>query len=191
MSTRRQRRVMKRRPRRPNAPETVNVGQVIVMAAISFAFVLAFTFALSRTPAFHQRVQSSSPASLQASDATSEPESTAPQSTSTFTCSSVHVTDGDSLRCDGRRIRLASIDAPEMPGHCRRGRTCTPGDPHASKTNLEQLTRRTNVQCRQTDVDHYQRIIAFCEADGVDLSCAQVGGGFAVVRYGELSCPRP
>lgn len=191
MSKRRQRRVNKRRPRRPNAPETVNVGQVTVMAAIAFAFVLAFTFALSRTPTLHQRVQSSTPESLQASDATRERESTAPQSTSTFACSTVLITDGDSLRCDGRRIRLASIDAPEMPGHCRRGRACTPGDPHASKTNLEQLTRSANVRCRQTDVDHYQRIVAFCEAGGVDLSCAQVGGGFAAVRYGELSCPRP
>lgn len=44
-------------------------------------------------------------------------------------CVSPTVVDGDTLRCGSTRIRLSSIDAPELPGHCRPGRECTPGDP--------------------------------------------------------------
>ncbi len=50
-----------------------------------------------------------------------------------FICASPIAIDGDTLRCAaGPRVRLAGIDAPEIPGHCRRGRKCTPGDPAAS-----------------------------------------------------------
>lgn len=47
------------------------------------------------------------------------------------------VTDGDTIRCGDERIRLLAIDAPELPGHCARGRNCVEGDPVASATNLK------------------------------------------------------
>lgn len=98
------------------------------------------------------------------------------------------VVDGDTIRCGNQRIRLSSIDAPEMPGHCRPGRACTTGDPYASKSNLQSLTRFKQVDCRQVDVDSYGRFVALCSADGPDLSCAQVEGRFAVRRYRALTC---
>ena len=40
-------------------------------------------------------------------------------------CRAAYVIDGDTIACaTGPRIRLASIDAPELPGHCRTGRRC-------------------------------------------------------------------
>lgn len=105
-----------------------------------------------------------------------------------ITCHSPAITDGDTLRCGGHHIRLASIDAPEMPGHCRKGRRCTPGDPHAAKAYLEEITRGP-VTCRRIDTDRYGRTVALCEAGGRDLSCAMVEAGHAVERYGSLSCP--
>ncbi len=105
-----------------------------------------------------------------------------------FACDSVTVVDGDTLRCGRQRVRLASIDAPEMPGHCRTGRECTPGDPFASNEHLKQLIGGGPVACREVDVDAYGRSVAFCSARGEDLSCAQVEAGVAVVRYGKLSC---
>lgn len=104
-----------------------------------------------------------------------------------ITCDSPDITDGDTFRCGGHRIRLASIDAPEMPGHCRAGRRCVEGDPHAAKDYLESLTRGP-VMCRHVTTDHYGRTIARCESDGRDLSCAMVEAGHAVERYGSLSC---
>jgi len=104
-----------------------------------------------------------------------------------ITCSRVSVIDGDTIDCGGTRIRLAGIDAPEMPGHCQAGRECTPGDPHASRAHLQHLAQGT-VTCRRTDTDHYGRIVALCESAGRDLSCAMVSDGHAVRRYGNLRC---
>jgi endonuclease YncB( thermonuclease family) len=103
-------------------------------------------------------------------------------------CISPKVVDGDTLRCGSTRIRLSSIDAPEMPGHCRPGRQCTPGDPFASTANLRSLVVGQATTCRQLDTDRYGRAVAFCSADGRDLSCAQVQSGHAIVRYGALNC---
>lgn len=105
-----------------------------------------------------------------------------------FTCTGAIVVDGDTLRCGSTRIRLQGIDAPEMPGHCRQGRACTPGDPYASTDNLRRLVALKTLQCRQTDIDQYGRVVARCAASEVDLSCAQVGDGHAVLRYAPISC---
>lgn len=103
-------------------------------------------------------------------------------------CKSPVVVDGDTLRCPSGRIRLASIDAPELPGHCRPGRECTPGDPYASTEHLRSLIVGHAVQCSYVDTDRYGRTVARCTAGGVDLSCAQVSSGHAGRRYGLLIC---
>lgn len=103
-------------------------------------------------------------------------------------CTSPQVLDGDTLHCGTTRIRLSSIDAPELPGHCRPGRECTPGDPYASTGNLRSLVAGQPVQCQQVDTDHYGRAVARCSVEGRDLSCARVEGGFAIRRYGFLIC---
>lgn len=104
-----------------------------------------------------------------------------------ISCHHPYIIDGDTFDCGGTRVRLAGIDAPEMPGHCRQGRTCTPGNPHAAKTALSELTR-TTVNCEQTDTDHYGRVIARCKASGKDLSCAMIDANHAVRRYGFILC---
>ncbi len=106
-----------------------------------------------------------------------------------ITCAAPVAVDGDTLRCKGvGSVRLLSIDAPEMPGHCRRGRVCTPGDGAASKRGLSKLIRGKRVTCITTGHDSYGRLLARCEASGVDLGCAMVASGLAVERYGRLRC---
>ncbi|MGH7824996.1 MAG: thermonuclease family protein [Candidatus Binatia bacterium] len=102
-------------------------------------------------------------------------------------CYASHVIDGDTFDCDGKRIRLAGIDAPEMPGHCRKGRRCTQGDPYASQRYLDSLTAG-HIECRPMSTDGYGRTIARCRADGKDLSCAMVASGHAVRRYSFITC---
>jgi endonuclease YncB( thermonuclease family) len=102
-------------------------------------------------------------------------------------CSSPRIIDGDTFDCAGLRIRLAGIDTPEMPGHCRKGRACTPGDPAAARDELIRLTRSV-VECRETNKDRYKRIVALCEVGGVDLSCAMIASGHAVARYAPIDC---
>lgn len=104
-----------------------------------------------------------------------------------ISCHSPYIIDGDTLTCDGQRIRLEGIDAPEMPGHCRVGRSCTPGDPHAAKDYLESISRGL-VSCRPIKKDVYGRTVARCEAGGRDLSCAMIAADHAVRRYSVILC---
>ncbi len=97
-----------------------------------------------------------------------------------FLCTVASVHDGDTFRCqDGTRIRLHAIDTPEMPGTCRKGRKCVPGNPYRAKAALERLALRKTLRCEKTGTS-YKRVTAYCSVGGVDLSCAMVRGGYAV-----------
>ncbi len=87
--------------------------------------------------------------------------------------------DGDTLRCGQERIRLLAIDAPEMPGHCRRGRQCVEGDPVTSKASLAAMLRGP-ATIERRGRDRYGRTLARVRVNGVDLSDAQVRAGAAV-----------
>src|SRR5690349_20259394 len=81
-----------------------------------------------------------------------------------FICSVAYVHDGDTFRCsDGTRIRLSAIDTPEMPGACRPGRHCAPGDPYAAKAALERVIVGRTVRCQATGTS-YNRVTAWCSA---------------------------
>lgn len=105
----------------------------------------------------------------------------------TLVCSNPRIIDGDTLACNGKRIRLAGIDAPEMPGHCRPGRECVAGDPHAAANALRVLVSG-GISCTPQGTDAYGRTISRCTAQGRDVSCALVASGHAVERYGGVNC---
>lgn len=97
-----------------------------------------------------------------------------------FSCAVRYVTDGDTFRCsNGTRVRLSSIDSPEMPGSCRPGRACAPGDPYAAKAALQRLIGGRTVQCEPIGTS-YNRVAAWCSVGGMDLSCAMVRSGHAI-----------
>lgn len=85
--------------------------------------------------------------------------------------------DGDTLRCGSVRIRLVGIDAAELPGHCRAGRPCAPGDPAGQRAALARLAsgRLTILPLK---LDKYQRMVARVHnVAGQDLSCAMITAG--------------
>lgn len=94
--------------------------------------------------------------------------------------------DGDTLVCrvglERVHLRLNGIDSPELPGHCRAGRHCAPGDPYAAKANAARLIAGWRVTWQDLGTDRYGRTIAEVRASGVDLSCAQLKGGFAIYK---------
>jgi endonuclease YncB( thermonuclease family) len=91
------------------------------------------------------------------------------------------ITDGDTIRCGGERIRLLGIDAPELPGHCRPGRNCAPGDPYASTSSLGDALTGT-IRIERTGEDHYGRTLALITGDRGDLSCWQLQHGQAIYK---------
>ena len=93
---------------------------------------------------------------------------------------SCSVTDGDTIRCGGERVRLLGIDAPEFPGKCREGRDCAPGDPWASTEALRGAMAGRKLSIRRFGYDRYGRALAEVFADGENLSCSQVQDGQAI-----------
>jgi endonuclease YncB( thermonuclease family) len=89
--------------------------------------------------------------------------------------------DGDTLRCGGERVRLLAIDAPELPGHCRPGRDCAPGDPFASTTSLS-AALSDELRIERVGEDHYGRTLASVSGPKGDLSCWQLEHGQARYR---------
>jgi len=102
-------------------------------------------------------------------------------------CYDPYILDGDTLECDGERVRLVGIDSPEMQGHCRPGRRCVEGDADAAKDYLESITSGW-VECVSQGQDHYGRMLGRCKADKVDLSCEMLKAGHAERRYGNIIC---
>lgn len=173
--------------------------EVAAVVALSLSFIAVFAFAYSREPSaptrygalFARNEPYDSPAPAWTAQRMGAPiGKAAPKPGEALRCNRVRVVDGDTLRCGETRIRLASIDAPELPGHCRPGRQCTPGDPYASTGNLERLVAKQSVTCRPVEMDRYGRTVAYCAAGGRDLSCAQIAAAAAVVRYGDPMCDR-
>lgn len=93
------------------------------------------------------------------------------------------VVDGDTLHCDGGRVRLLGIDAPELPGHCRAGRDCAPGDPFESTESLKRgLGDGSSVRIERVGTDRYGRTLAMVLGQGGDLSCWQLARSEAIYK---------
>ena len=108
-------------------------------------------------------------------------------------CTAPRAIDGDTLACANlaRHVRLAGIDAPELPGHCRRGRICTPGNGEASKRALAQLLTLRPVRVELAGNGGYGRIAGIVWAGGLNVNCALIRQRRAVRRYRAIRCLVP
>jgi endonuclease YncB( thermonuclease family) len=105
-------------------------------------------------------------------------------------CESPRAVDGDTIACANlpARVRLLGIDAPELPGHCHKGRACTPGDGRASARALAKLLRKGPVLVAGEGHDRYGRILARVQIGTIDASCKMLATGHAVRRYSRIGC---
>ncbi|MFM8745345.1 MAG: thermonuclease family protein [Aestuariivirga sp.] len=96
------------------------------------------------------------------------------------------VIDGDTLEMRGQRIRLNAIDAPESGQRClnHNGKPYRCGQKAAFA--LADRIGRGTVRCEPMGRDRYDRIIATCFKDGVNLNGWMVREGWAVAfrKYG-------
>lgn len=99
-------------------------------------------------------------------------------------CLTPTVVDGDTFKCANlsTSVRMSGLDTPEMPGHCRVGRVCVPGDPFAARDNLKALLASGPVKIRVLKKDLYQRNVAVAYVGPLDLSCAQIAGKFGIYK---------
>lgn len=92
----------------------------------------------------------------------------------------VFVIDGDSLRIDGRDIRLMGIDAPELDQTCR----LKSGRPYAcgrkARRFLRKLVAGKVLKCKNIDIDRYGRDLAICRAGETEINRAMIEAGWAV-----------
>lgn len=102
------------------------------------------------------------------------------------------VIDGDTLEIRGTRIRFHAADAFES------AQTCQDADGKAYRCGqqaalaLSDKIGSSTVTCQQTDIDRYQRIVAQCSANGVDLNgwLVQQGHALAYRQYGTDYVPQ-
>lgn len=87
----------------------------------------------------------------------------------------VAVVDGDTLRLDGRVVRLAGVQAPGRGDTCRDGADCG----GKATSVLAGLVRDRRVECRLSGHDAMGRPYGACDANGTDLSRAIVASGWA------------
>lgn len=97
------------------------------------------------------------------------------------------IVDGDTLEFREGRVRIYGIDAAEPAQTCRNERGTWACGRAASRALLRMIQGRT-VACRGRGVDDYARLIAVCEADGVDIGRKLVTDGlaWAFLRYARI-----
>jgi endonuclease YncB( thermonuclease family) len=92
------------------------------------------------------------------------------------------VIDGDTIKLDGRTIRLAGMDAPELAQTC--GAPAVPECGHAAREAMVRLVAAGDTHCRIVGQDRYRRDLGRCLAGGQDLGGALVRAGLAVAYGG-------
>ncbi|MBH0115153.1 thermonuclease family protein [Novosphingobium sp. YJ-S2-02] len=92
-----------------------------------------------------------------------------------FNCSSPKIHDGDTLRCERERIRIADIDAPELPGSPSCSRTkrlahwCDYALGKASRDALIRFVGNAPVTITRLGTDRYGRTLARVSVRGRDV----------------------
>jgi endonuclease YncB( thermonuclease family) len=90
----------------------------------------------------------------------------------------IRVLDGDTIKIGKVNYRLHGIDAPEKTQHCQRDNLDWLCGQEAA-AHLRGLIAGRPVTCTEKDRDRYGRVVAVCEAGGIDLNRAMVRAGLA------------
>ena len=90
----------------------------------------------------------------------------------------VVVTDGDTIRIDGERIRFSGIDAPELKQTCLYQDIEFQCGEFSKNLLIEKITNQ-NVNCIREGTDQYGRTLAECFIGQESLSRFLVRAGYA------------
>ena len=89
------------------------------------------------------------------------------------------ITDGDTIKIKGEKIRFGGIDAPEKEQKCNlNGKKIFCGK--ISSQKLKEIIGKNKVKCiKEKNRDRYRRIIAECFVNGESISKNMVKSGYA------------
>ena len=91
-----------------------------------------------------------------------------------------YVTDGDTVKISGERIRLEGIDAPERNQRCKNGSGKSYDCGIVSTAALRNKIGRNPITCEGTKRDRYGRFLGICYLNGIDLNGWMVRNGHAL-----------
>jgi endonuclease YncB( thermonuclease family) len=77
---------------------------------------------------------------------------------------------GDTLRIDGRTVRLVGVEAPHVGQRCARGSSKNWRCGEAAQAAVERLTRSKSVRCVVASTEPSGRNLATCTIDGRDIA---------------------
>lgn len=103
------------------------------------------------------------------------------------TCAFLSVHDGDTIRCNAEKVRLANIDAPELYGSPRCGSLRFGSNPSWCDDDLAEQSRDAlsafldsgAVEIHRVGEDRYGRTLATVTVNGDDAGAYLVGLGLA------------
>lgn len=88
----------------------------------------------------------------------------------------VTIVDGDTVKIDGKTIRIVQIDTPELNGHCEAE---VENAMHAAN-RLRELLATGNVTYKATGTDRYGRTLAKVYVGKTDVGKAMIKEGYAL-----------
>ena len=98
------------------------------------------------------------------------------------------VTDGDTIRIEGKKIRFFGIDAPEKKQQCRKpwlniSFISFSKNYPCGQISSDKLKKKINNKlliCKWSNKDRYKRYIAECFKDKINVNAWMVRNGYAV-----------
>lgn len=90
------------------------------------------------------------------------------------------ITDGDTLKINGEKIRLDGIDAPESEQRCLNKNGANYQCGKLATKFLENVINQNEVKCKTTSKDRYGRYIGTCFLNNINLNKMMVLNGHAL-----------
>ena len=90
----------------------------------------------------------------------------------------IKITDGDTIKVNGEKIRFSGIDTPELKQICIKQEVKKPCGMTAKQILLDKIADN-NVTCVNEGKDQYKRTLAECFVDSDSLSSYLVKRGYA------------
>ena len=93
------------------------------------------------------------------------------------------IIDGDTIHIKSNKIRLHGIDAPEIKQTCKIDNQNWYCGKQSTK-ELKNLINNQKVECNVNDIDRYNRYVAICYVNKININQWMVKNGWAIAyRY--------